>query len=430
MKPRDFINSLKANHPSPQINAMDIPEQVKIKWTKSGKSLEQLIEILSKRDYAEYLFDRLKHRLSSDLRELFESGFIAVGAVNDSSPNAYMERINDEGYAIIFHSGLRDFIYRVVRALGTRFVPNKSEATTIELIGNEETARLIAEIFWWFQETNSPFGPDYPIHDHQIEIANLIALEAETFLLAHEIGHIIDYGSNHQNYAFTNISPTISFDHQEEYAADIIGLILVLELQNDQAEHDPFKTSLTYAGCEFALQIYKGLETLGFEFKETHPAAKSRIENIRSYMKSRCNNDEVWRGLSSLAKIIEAVFTKLLDIIQDPAENEAYFVRESEHIVSELEELLSQCTGGMFPDYSRFYSEAGKIFNFGYPHKILEKVAQVTGDFFEDVNRFEKDNLPPDHDNWIRFQKYKLLLGFFKEHATEPARSLFLNALK
>lgn len=432
MNPREYIAAVKGNFPTRHLNASELPELAKKKWQESGGSLDELLETINTKDFAEYLLDLLSPRLPDELIQLFRSGFIAVGAVEDPTPNAFVKRLDGEGYAIIFNIGLRDFIYRVARILATRFVPQVFLPRIPEKppISFEESARLIAEVFWWLQETGRTFGPDYPIHEQQAMIANLLALEAETFLLAHEIGHVIDEGSRHQNAAFLKLGDTIPLHHREEHAADVIGLNLVMELHNNNAERHPFLTPLTYAGVEFALLIYQGLELLGFEVDESHPGAPNRIKHLRLEMESRCESEESWRNLSGLAFAIETIFSRMLAIIQDPGEHEEFFNREAERILLELDDLLESCIGSLFPNYMYFHMHAGEIFNRGYSHKLLERIASVAADFFSDVRQLQDGNPVANSQVWKRFQKYKLLLSHILEYTSEPARSIFLNTLE
>ncbi len=89
-----------------------------------------------------------------------ETGWIAVGEVNNPAPDCYVERVGTEGYAIILQSGLCRLIYRVARIVATRFRAMGEEGPA-QGAGIEETARLVAEVLWWFQETGQSFGPDY-----------------------------------------------------------------------------------------------------------------------------------------------------------------------------------------------------------------------------------------------------------------------------
>jgi hypothetical protein len=249
----------------------------------------------------------------------FEHGFIVCAEINDPAPRAYMQPL-DEGYAIVFTSGLRGLIYRVARIIATRFVPEGGSDVKLEVTTFAETARVLAEAFWWVQMTGRAFGPDYPITQQQVLIASRLASEAETFLLAHEIGHIIDEASNHTNPIFRKLGSSLTFDHRTEYVADAIGLRLALETTNTAEKRSAENLAFTYAGIEFALQVYHALEQVGLEFANTHPSASSRLRFIRSEIRAGCPS-KLFRALTSMASAIETLISEAIKIIKDPGEH-------------------------------------------------------------------------------------------------------------
>jgi hypothetical protein len=228
MTPKEYIRSLQETRPRSSISSTDLPELARSQIELSGHSVDEYVEKINKTDFAEYLLSLLKPRLLVHLVELFEEGFMAVGEINDPNPNASVKLIDCEGYAIVFHTGLRDFIYRVARILSTRFAPTESQDHLGEVVPNiAETARLIAEVFWWFQETGCAFGPQYTIEPSQARIANLLSLEAEKFLLGHEIGHAFDMALDHNHPFFSEISSALPIEFREEHVADLFALSLL-----------------------------------------------------------------------------------------------------------------------------------------------------------------------------------------------------------
>jgi hypothetical protein len=227
----------------------------------------------------------------------------------------------------------------------------------------------------------------------------------------------------------SNLAASISIEHKQEYAADAIGLALAMELHNVDAQRDSFRTPLIYAGVEFALQVYRVLEDLDFQFDNSHPTAEARLSFIRSEMKKRCNPDS-WNVLTSVSTGIDNVFDGITKILKDPTEHDEYYRRQADEFMLELDQLLSQCTGGMVTNYAEFYEKAGRIFERGYPHKMLERVAEVAGDFFATLQDVTPQDERSKNEVWIRFQKFKLLLAFVDQFVNEPARSLFAEALR
>ena len=429
MKPREYIASIKVDDPPDKVEESSLPDWLKKQCVDSGQNMADLLASLNESDWAQSLLDRLKPRLHPELVMFLESDFIAIGTVGNTTPDVYVQKL-EAGYAIVFHAGLKDFVYRVARVIATRFQPKGTEDHPSSNDNLLATARLIAEVFWWFQETGRAFGPDYPIDQDKINIANLLAMEAETFLIAHEIGHIIDEGLKNHDEQLLKLSNDISPNHRDEFTADFLGLQFVMQLHNEDAERDAFYEPLRYAGVEFALQIYRGLEEVVFESKDSHPPASKRIARIRLEMQDRCHDDSSWRSLSGLALGIDSMFTKLVYIISEPAEHAEFFEREAGRIVSELDALLNKCTGGMVPNYAQFYMSAAEVFRRGYPHKMLERVAEVTADFLGGLQSAKNGKTKTDQAAWVRFQKFKLLFAYIMQHMNEPARSIFMDVFE
>jgi hypothetical protein len=71
------------------------------------------------------------------------------------------------------------------------------------------------------------------------------------------------------------------------------------------------------------------------------------------------------------------------------------------------------------PDYVIFSKELASIFDVGYPHEILDKAATIALEFFNITQRTIRQER---EESWVKFQKFKLLFAFAREHMPEPAR--------
>lgn len=429
MKPSEYIASIKADAPLTAVEESSLPEWLKKQWVKSGLDIAELLASVNQSDWAQNLLAHIKPRIHPALVSLLDSDFIAIGTIGNPNPATYVKKL-DTGYAIVLHDGLMAFIYRIARVISTRFHPTGTEDAPSAGDDLQETARLIAEVFWWFKETGRAYGPQYPIDENQIQIANLLTIEAEAFLIAHEIGHIITDCIDISSQPLLDLPDEFSPSHCEEFTADFLGLHLVLEPPNDNAKRDAFKTQFQYAAVEFVLQIYRGLEELGFDFLDSHPAAELRIVHIRSEMQRRCADDSTWNNLFGLARAIDSMFTQIIQIITEPGEHAEFFKRSANSVVSDLDQALDRCTGDMVPNYAEFYPLAAEIFSRGYSHTMLERVAQVAADFFVDARSTANGESKPDHASWVRFQKFKLLFGYIRQYLNEPARTIFVKAFE
>ena len=423
MKPADYLASLR-QEAAPQWAIDQLPPPIKRQVESLGLDAQEILRKVNTIDFGQYLYSQLHPRLPPELRELFTEGYIAVGALHDDSPNAFVKHLGDDGYAIVFHTGLKDFLYRLARVLSTRFFPSlgvqadrQAEAPPLH-----ETARIVAEVFWWYQETGRTFGPSYEITDQQIQVASMLATEAELFLLAHEIGHIIADAGLDSEFSERITGFSVAAGDYDEHAADAIAFRLVMQIHGPQSQLKPSLVQLRYAGVEFALRVFATLERLGFTFDSTHPAAGRRLDFIRAEVRRLVPDEQAWTSLSVLARGVEALFDEMAKIIEDPGEHESFYVRSAESVVARLTELLDKCTGGMVPDYVGFWMMAGEIFGEGYSHRMLSEIAVVASQFFRDVTEMRHDS-----NARVNFQKFKLFRSFIDGYTTEPARSLFLR---
>lgn len=432
MTPREYVASQQARWPVPKVTADDVAHIAAAIGEKAGKSVEEFVRDYNETDYATWLLNILKPRLAPELAALFDAGTIAVGTLGKPEPDAHVTRVDEDSYAILFHTGLRDLIYRVTRIIATRTYTG-SDSGPRDAAGLEETARLIAEVFWWSQEKGAVFGPDYPISQAQILAASLLTQEAAVFLLAHETGHIIDEQSaGALDHVAIPGDPAdvagMTLRQRDEYAADIIGLHLTMGFAGPsppQATHVLY----TYAGVELALRIYQALEDIGYEFKEHHPPASKRLLHIRTVMQSKCHPQE-WDAISSIASAIDDLMSNVVKILQNPGEHERFYEQQAAAIVNDFHALLERCSTGVIPDYAIFYPEAAALFGRGYSHKMLEQVAEISARFFTELRSVAASGgaTAPRHAiDMPTINKGKLLFGFI-EGLKEPARSIFKRA--
>lgn len=363
-------------------------------------------------DWGELLFDYIKPRLNSNILELFNIGKVAIGEVDIPEPNARLEII-ETGYAIIFNSGMRDYIYRVVRSLCTSIVPEneKPEVSFMDM------CQVIAEVFWWTQKTYGfAFGPDYKLSKYQMEIANILSKEAESFFICHEIGHIlIDIGRKMGIEEYLQLS---SYD--EEFEADKIALLTLLFAP--EAKQSNLSADVVYAGIELAIQVFRGLELVGVVFETTHPTAEQRLSSLRSCIRELLD-DDTYAELTTLSSSINEVFENVVKLLNKPSlENEKYYENKARQVIEDLEELLDECTTGIVPDYIRFCTNASFILNKGFPEIVLEEIANIANAAF-DERKFNEGKLDVKS-----LQQWKLLIRYFAEQK-EPIRGAFLKHL-
>jgi len=427
--PRQFIAQLQKSRPPRSSLFIKEPSSRMVAMAgKMGVPPKKLLKQFSKRDWAKHLVRHLRPRFPPELTELLDNGFIAVGDCTDTTPDTQVKDFGTEGYAIVFNIGLVQFLYRIARVLSTRFMPLDAKESPAQ--GIEDTARFISEIFWWYQQTGHAFGPDYEITEHQIHAASQLCTEAEAFLLAHEIGHIISDLSESANPMVAQIQHNCSEKHYEEYSADAYGLFIAMEFSKEWTTLD-VKDYIRYAGIEFSLQIFRVLEQVGFDISTSHPPAENRLNFIRSLMKERFATSEAWEYISSFSSSIEKLFSRIVEIITNPDIYAEKYEKQAMSVLLEVDTLFEACSKGHTPDYITFYNGLDAIFSGGYSHKVLERVAKLVYDFSNLVNGstpyhvFSGEMKVP---YWRNIQKYKLLLGYATSGNIPPPMKILLES--
>lgn len=419
MTPDEYVASKKAGVNRRVCTEEDISPSVVNACRIAGLSLSELLDQLNEEDWAAYLVSYLKPRLDPLIIDLLESDTVAIGAIYDPIPDVSITKL-ENGYAILFSTGMREFVYRLARIIATRF----SIGDQCVEGGLHETARLVAEVFWWFQETNIAHGPQYDINDDQMRAASTLAMEAEAFLLCHEIGHMMSDAPGMLDELSGGLHAEGQTAHFDEFAADFFGSILVLGSRDENPPDFAITLQMRYAGIEFVLLIYRCLEQIGLDFSHTHPQAGERLAYIRSAIRRRCADHESWLGLSEIARGIEAIFDNILKILDSPKEHAFYFERKAEELLDDLNRALDECTGDIVPDYVSFHSRAGEIFSRGYPERILKRVAEVSANFFSGA--YTEERAEQANELWVRFQQFKLLLSFFHDMPDGAVKTRFL----
>lgn len=265
MTPQELIAIKKSEFAVSNSNELFFDSDLFKEELKDGKDVEKLKEEIKNTDYAVYLFEQNRNRFPSYVNQMYDSGSFAIGEIDNPIPNAHFYNLGDLNYAITFNAGLKNFIYRVIRAYSTRFVFTEDENKKSS-ISFEETCQKIADIFWWFGiSQGQAYGPNYPITKDQIKMANILTMEAELFFVAHEVGHL--------NYDMMSNSPMAdkykeNYGHlSEEFEADRFALLTCLGAFDESGNHKAERNDVIYAGCELALLIFSGLEKIDLKLK-------------------------------------------------------------------------------------------------------------------------------------------------------------------
>jgi hypothetical protein len=389
-------------------------------------------------DFAECLMDRLRPRFPKFLVDILSKVKVAVGLVNDPSPNAHLVSL-DCGHAIIFNAGLMEFIYRVTRALSTRFAAPEDDVAACP--PGAETCRIIYEVFDWYvgswQRTGKEHaaGPHYQVNRTQFRLANELAFEAECFFLAHELGHLLCELSR---TSALDLSAMRGGDEDEETFADKFAFWVLMS-----AWHDPeskyYHPDLAFAGAFTALRMFEALH--GYcesaykeKFGGPHPDAGWRVVNLVNWTRQLYRGDEkAFERVTGLASMIDFTLTAV-EYAFDLPEFEEYYTRGAAEVVSELDELLTACTSDEhISDHVTFRERAHPLLKRGYPMFLMDRVAREIVLPLQASTGFSKEGfgaLPDEEkaDARRKVRKLLLLFGLAKE-LREPYESVWLQVI-
>lgn len=388
-------------------------------------------------DFTEYLLHRLRPRFPKFLAELLDGGRVAVGVVNDPAPNAHLVSL-DCGHAIVFNAGLMEFVYRVSRALSTKFVPPGEEEDGLPTV---ETSRIIFEVFDWYigswQRTGREHaaGPHYPVSRTQFFFANELAFEAECFFLAHEIGHLLRELSRASSL---DIGALKGEDEDEETFADKFAFWVLMSAWG-KPDSNYYHADLAFAGAFAALRMFEALHAYcesayQKKFGGPHPDAGRRIANLINWTWDLCRgNEKVFQGVTRLGSLIDFTLGAVEHTFDCP-DFEDYYMRSAAEAVGELEELLTACTSNEhYSDHVTFRERAHPLLDRGYPAPLMDRVAREIVEPLKASGKLSQEEfsaLPDERkaDEWRKMRKVVLLFGLARE-LREPYQTLWLQAL-
>lgn len=419
--PAQYVSRVKEQCPRRDIDTTSIPPAL-TELHGSEDAARMALEALRGRDYAQDLLARLKPGLPEVVNELIQEGVIAVGDVGDPIPNARAERLDGSGYAILFHDGLQRFLYRVTRVLSTRFQPTGTDDSA-ESVSFEESCRILSDVFFWYRETGRAAGPDYPVTTFQLTIASTLATEAESFFLAHELGHVFN---DLRAYATEATPAERDAAWGNEFDADRFALTVLINSRNQEGSVVPVE--FCYAGAEIALSTFGGLEALGVDFGTSHPPAQERLNAIRQHIRESCTTDSSHERITTLSRPLDLVFQRIISQLSAP-DWESFLDRAAADVVAELDRLLIQCTGGFVPDYVTFKMTMPQLFDKLSSHRLYERVASAAADFTRHMKLMhENAEDSAKQEAWVAFQKYKLFMSMIRD-MNEPFKTLLEEAL-
>jgi hypothetical protein len=319
----------------------------------------------------------------------------------------------EDMYVIEVHSGLMEFFYTVARTLCGRERHLGPQGVMEPPLSFHEVVDRVAKIFrdWVarkYQEGERFSAPRFPMHPYQIRTAEDLCTKAELFVLGHELGHVMA----HLDKDLAGMPPDL-YGTQESFP-DAFGVITVL------LSGQRLGWRMTYAGALFALRVFACLEHLGYQFPETHPPPKARLETAKAAAQAYFGDVMVLTHFSTIAtsfdELMEAVENELLSKGKDT-------VQTPERVRSRFYVLLEEgCQGHLEQD--KVVSEAAMTVAGVAPEVLAQVAGQLCPWFWS-----ESQSQVPDPTGGLK-PKMAELLDWLLPQLPEPARGIFEEARK
>ncbi|HEX5258155.1 MAG TPA: hypothetical protein VFW35_05170 [Sphingomicrobium sp.] len=290
-------------------------------------------------DWGKWSYEFVESRLPVATREAFESGRAVIGEVGIAEPGAFVQEIGD-GYLIEVFTGLPEFFYSISRAIHSQARFHPADATspeTLEPVDLDRTVAAIETILRTYERTRKVAKPaGYPISKEQKEFASALTDHAVAFLVAHEIGHV-------QIWETSPDAPRRSTP-EFELKADEIALTIVLGMLGEQ----PLRIRrMAYAGAEFAVRVFAGLEHLGVRFdQDTHPLPTDRLEAIRAAALKLCGSRRQYVRLIPPATTYDQFLEELERRIAGPQKADFVVGPNPDRLLSFIASLIEQRAKG------------------------------------------------------------------------------------
>ncbi|WP_157973680.1 hypothetical protein [Tropicimonas sp. IMCC34043] len=380
-----------------------------------------------------HLVERLRNRLPEYVRYLLDSNRIEFGVVSAPEPRIYVEDCEDRTWAIVLHEDLPALLYRITRSALSTFGFRLGEEVSESGVDEEELVQILANIIWWYRETGLVFGPQYTIGPQQIQIANAICVEAETFLLAHEIAHIILYPArgevlpeeliDRMILGLLTLGPEGVDDWDEELLADAYAVELVMGLAVNQVEDVGAVNQLRYAGVEWMLIVTKALEALGFPVSTSHPSASERLQSVRSHLKGFVEDVEIFEAIRLFPTRFEGILDRTVSVLLGETAAARSYEVKAQSLLDQMQRSLEMSARSTPPNYMQFYDSINTVLGEGYHHLLIPKLQEFIDDlrppdpeycmhleFRESIGH----DLSDDEKNCAEaFRQFKLIIGYF-----------------
>lgn len=291
---------------------------------------------------------------------------IRVAVLDTHVVNAVSYVYEDGSSLILINDALVVLAYEFCRALASQ-VTLGDDAPKVT---REEAAQTLTAQLDWMRLASVSQSIPLDLTGQRIQLAGMMALVIEYFLLGHEVAHVAlghhrgCLGARSLLIEIGDVPAPSSVDEgtatseplEEEQVADWLAVMMVLETLNSDAV--PLVDVLAgmaaiYAFVRFLAVLEAAIGKQSFPAavvmlnEQSHPSAHVRAEQIGLVLRTQISNgEEVWNRVAEIGR----AWTSIFESLGDATERENAAART-------MEEWFEECTGGVVPDYVTFRSK-------------------------------------------------------------------------
>lgn len=257
--------------------------------------------------YVDQLLPHAAKRCGMDAPELRDR-IIEINVTDRTEVNALT--VSEKGgsvFRIYVNAGLFMFLYKMIKLFATRFGLMERPGEIIEspqlpLARYSTVAANLMTAYWSRSLSTTPGIEISELTDAQILLAGWFLVDAEKFVIAHELGHVILHLCKNSveeiEWSATVVEHVIQVEkdcaakYRVELAADLLGLDLVMK---NLSHKPPFERSMAFSACELIFVMRSMLDQYhGIDKRYSmHPPANLRLRNLRIAGKTNPNTSDI-----------------------------------------------------------------------------------------------------------------------------------------
>jgi hypothetical protein len=337
------------------------------------------------------------------------AGTLAVGEVGLAPPTASTSHLDDGSFVVEINSGLMHLMALVTRTLHAFSTEHSPGGIVKPALTHKQLVNRLGQIFldWQGGQLGTLEGfrkASVTIDPKMARLAHALAVNAEIFVLAHELGHVVMDGGDREEYP-----PPAQWIGPETYA-DWLGLKVSLATGSRLGN-----VRLMYAGVLLAVRVFSFLGRFGQPFCGPHARPAERFGVVKRMARDLFGHDIQYTTASTIALAYDEALEGAENVLEGrPHDTEQTDERVRVRLWAMLEERLKEGIS-----HERFIEDMKGAMS-GVTPSICEAVAKSFREWFVDS---AGASLPDPTGG-----RLPVMGGFLRvaiPHFPEPARTVF-----